>query len=97
MVKPVKLLATLIVIAITAILFPAGQAYPLNYNYNSNTTQQVLFEKVGYYVGTAIYVHVHIKLPTIPFAREINDLLNALEQHYYYYYSLNNFGLTSFC
>ncbi len=81
MVDSVKLLATIIVIAITAVLFPTGQAYPLNYNYDANTTQQVLFEKVGYYVGTAIYVHVHIKLPTIPFAREITDLLNSLEQH----------------
>ena len=48
----------------------------INANENSDASQQVIFKKIGNYIRTAIYVHIHINLPIIPFIKEIEKFLD---------------------
>ena len=50
--------------------------YSRNIFEDSDASQQVIFEKMGNYIGTAIYVHVHVNLPIIPFIKEIEKFID---------------------
>ena len=70
--------AALLRVMITILAIMPTYSKHINANENSDASQQVIFEKMGNYIGTAIYVNIHINLPIIHFIKEIEIFLDML-------------------
>ncbi len=100
MVKSVKLLATIIVIAITAILFPTGQAYPLNYNYDANQYNKCFLKKLAttlklQFTSTSITKTINKIQATLANVQKKQNLLVDIVQINFFYRACSHGTQTS--